>query len=462
MVKELGTVVIGAGPGGYSFAIRASQLGKEVTLIEREYYGGNCLNVGCIPTKALANISETYYEATMAAQTYGFSANNAELDWEKAQDWKDNTVVSQMTNGVEQLLKKNKVDVIKGEASFVDNETIEVDGEEYTFDELVIAVGARPAEVEGFEYSDRVINSSGALNIKEVPESIVLTGGGYLGAQFAAIFGRLGSKLIVLEEGKDLVPFFEKDINRTLVSKFDEYKDAEIITEAKAFSAEDNGDSVVVTYEVDGEEKTVEADYVLVDAPNEYNTDSLNLANTDVEVNDRGKVEIDEYLRTNIDNIYAIGDASTRGGSATVAYYHGKVAASVIAGEEGAQLENKVFPSTMISSLEVGQAGLTRAQAKDQGMKVKAQKFLYTASGRAMTKNQGEGFIRLVYKKDDNTLVGAQLVGPNATESIHELSNAIEKGYKLEDIVDSMHAHPTIAEATLDAAEAALGLPIHS
>lgn len=461
MVKNLKTVVIGAGPGGYTFAIRASQLGKEVTLIEREYFGGNCLNVGCIPTKALANASLKFYEAKTESQKLGLEADNVRLNWEKTQDWKDNEVVKPITSGVEQILKKNNVDVIKGEAKFVDNKTITVNNEEYTFDEIVIAVGGRPSEPEGFTYSDRVLNTTTALGLKEMPESIILTAGGYLGAQFAGVFGRLGAKTIVLEPSKQLVGFFEKDIDRALQSKFDEYEDTTIITGATAKKAEEQGDKVVVTYEKDGEEHTVEAGHVLVNASNDYNTDTLNLENTDVELNHRGKVKINDKLQSNVEGIYAIGDASERGGSATLAYYHAKVAAAIVAGEVTQLDSNKVFPSTMVSSLEVGTVGMTKSQAKDAGYKVGQKKFLYAANGRAQGLNETEGFIKLIFDKDSNKLLGAQLVGSRATDTISELTIAIEKGLTLEDIAETIHSHPTVAEATVDAAEAALGLPIH-
>lgn len=461
MVTKLKTVVIGAGPAGYTFAIRASQLGKEVTLFEREYFGGNCLNVGCIPTKALANASLKFYEAKTQSQKLGLEADNVRMNWEKTQDWKDNEVVKPITSGVEQILNKNKVEVIKGEVSFIDNKTISVNGEEYTFDEIAIAVGGRPSEPEGFTYSDRVLNTTTALSLKELPESIVLTAGGYLGAQFAAVFGRLGAKTTVLEPSKQLVGFFEPDVDRALQSKFDEYEDTTIITGATATKAEEQSDKVIVTYEKDGEEHTIEAGHLLVNASNDYNTDSLHLENTDVEVNHRGKVKINDKLQSNVDGIYALGDASERGGSATIAYHHAKVAAAIVAGEDTQLDPNKVFPSTMVSSLEVGNVGMTKSQAKDAGYKVGQKKFLNAANGRAQGLNETEGFIKLIFDKDSNKLLGAQIVGARATDTISELTLAIEKGLSLEDIADTIHSHPSIAEAIMDSAEAALGIPIH-
>lgn len=459
MSNHLEAVVIGAGPGGYAAAIRLAQYGKEVTVIERGSLGGNCLNVGCIPTKALITASRKYDEVAQQGAKIGIKSQGVDVDWDRVIGWKGE-VVNQMTSGIGALFNKNKINLIEGEASFKDNKTIVVNGEEYTFDDAVIATGKHISQMEGFEYGERILNTTGALSIRELPKSIVIAGGGYLGAQFAGIFARFGAKVTVIDPNKDLIPFMAKDINRQVEMKFSEY-DYTFLKESELVRAEESADSVEVFYtDKEGNEQSVVADYVVVDARQVPNTDKIGLENTDVKVQENGRIMIDwDNMQTDAANIYGIGDCA-QGYSAAHAYQQAKIAAAIIAGEEKPNVS--IMNSTIISSLEIGTVGMDRKEAKEKGYDAQQKKFLFSANGRAVSLNEGQGFIRFVFDKETHKILGAEIVGPQATELIHEMTIAIEKGLTLEDIGETVHAHPTLSEALMDTAELALDIPIHS
>lgn len=460
--KELDTVVIGSGPGGYVAAIRAAQLGQEVAVIEREFIGGVCLNVGCIPSKALIQAGHVYNQSKDPS-AFGITTQGVEIDWEKTQDWKDNVVVKQMTDGVEYLLKKNNVQIIEGEAYFNDENTLRVtngeDAQTYTFKNAIVATGSRPIEINGFKFGDRVIDSTGGLNLKEIPNDLVIIGGGVIGSELGAVYANLGTKVTILEGSKQLIPSFEKDMVR-IVEKDFKAKGTEIVTNAMAQKAEVNGDRVTVTYEHKKETKTVEADYVMVTVGRRPNTDELGLELAGVELDDRGLVKVDKQGRTSTKNIFAIGDIVDGPMLAHKASYEAKVAAAAIAGKSD-EVDYKAMPSVCYTDPELASAGHTRVTAKEAGLNVKTTKFLFASNGRAVAMNAEEGFVRLVTTRDDDVIVGAQVAGPNASDVLAEITLAIEAGMNLEDIALTVHAHPTLSEATMDAAEAALGLPIH-
>lgn len=459
---ELDTVVIGAGPGGYVAAIRAAQMGQKVAIIEREYIGGVCLNVGCIPSKALITAGHKYQEA-LDSEIFGVTTKDVELDFSKTQDWKDNQVVNKLTSGVEFLLKKNKVEVIRGEAFFVDEHTLRVINDEsaqtYEFNNAIVATGSRPIEIPGFKFAGRVLDSTGGLNLKEVPKKLIIIGGGVIGSELGGAYANLGAEVTILEGSPQILPTFEKDLVKLVEDSFAK-KGMTVVTNAMAKEAVDNGDSVTVKYEVDGKEEEVTADYVMVNVGRRPNTNELGLEVAGVEMTDRGLVQVDNQGRTNISSIFAIGDITPGAALAHKASYEAKIAAEAIAGKAVA-IDYRAMPAVAFTDPELAVVGLTVAEAKAEGLDVKGHKFPLGGNGRAISLNQMEGVVRLVTTKEDNVIVGAQVAGVGASDMIAELGLAIEAGMNAEDIALTIHSHPSVAEAVMDTAELALGMPIH-
>ncbi|HBI1825077.1 TPA: dihydrolipoyl dehydrogenase [Enterococcus faecalis] len=459
---ELDTVVIGAGPGGYVAAIRAAEMGQKVAIIEREYIGGVCLNVGCIPSKALIAAGHHYQEA-QDSSTFGVTAKGVELDFEKTQDWKDNTVVKSLTGGVGMLLKKHKVEIIEGEAFFVDENTLRVihpdSAQTYSFNNAIVATGSRPIEIPGFKFGGRVLDSTGGLNLKEVPKKFVIIGGGVIGAELGGAYANLGSEVTILEGSPSILPTYEKDMVKVVTDDFKK-KNVTIVTSAMAKEAVDNGDSVTVKYEVNGKEESVEADYVMVTVGRRPNTDDLGLEQAGVEIGERGLIPVDNQGRTNVKNIFAIGDIVPGAALAHKASYEAKIAAEAISGKKVA-VDYKAMPAVAFTDPELASVGMTVAEAKELGIEAKGYKFPFAGNGRAISLDKTEGFMRLVTTVEDNVIIGAQIAGVGASDMISELALAIESGMNAEDIALTIHPHPSLGEITMDTAELALGLPIH-
>ncbi len=458
---ETDTIVIGAGPGGYVAAIRAAQLGQKVTVVEREFVGGVCLNVGCIPSKALISVGHRYEQAKHS-EDMGVVVPEVNLDFTKVQEFK-NSVVKKLTGGVSGLLKGNNIEVVKGEAYFHDANSLRVitenSAQTYNFKNAIIATGSRPVEIPTFKFSNRVLNSTGALNLQEVPQKLVVIGGGYIGTELGSAYANLGSEVTILEGGKDILAGFEKQMT-TIVKKGLKKKGVTIETEALAQGVEETETGVTVKYEVKGEAKTVEADYVLVTVGRRPNTNDMGLEEVGIEFAERGLLKVDKQCRTNIPNIYAIGDIVAGPQLAHKASYEGKVAAEAIAGEKSV-VDYLAIPAVCFTDPEMATVGLTEAQATEEGFEVSTGKFPFAANGRALALNQTEGFVKLVARKEDGLLLGAQIIGAGASDMIAELGLAIETGMTLEDVALTIHAHPTLGEITMETAEVALGNPIH-
>ncbi|PLR75851.1 dihydrolipoyl dehydrogenase [Bacillus sp. V3-13] len=458
---ETDTIVIGAGPGGYVAAIRAAQLGQKVTIVEKGNLGGVCLNVGCIPSKALIAAGHRY-ETAKHSDSVGITAENVKVDFSKVQQWKAG-VVKKLTGGVEGLLKGNKVDIVRGEAYFVDANTLRVMDENsaqtYTFKNAIIATGSRPIEIPAFKFSKRVLDSTGALALEEIPNKIVVIGGGYIGTELGGAYANFGTQVTILEGADEILGGFEKQMS-SIVKRNLKKKGAEIITKAMAKGVEEKEAGVVVTYEVKGEEKQVEADYVFVMVGRRPNTDELGLEQAGVELTDRGIIKTDKQCRTNVSNIFAIGDVVEGPPLAHKASYEGKIAAEVIAGHN-AEIDYLAIPAVVFSDPELASVGYTEQQAKEEGIEVTAAKFPFAANGRALALEATDGFLKLVTRKEDGLVIGAQIAGANASDMIAELGLAIEAGMTAEDLAMTIHAHPTLGEITMEAAEVALGNPIH-
>ncbi|AXI08953.1 dihydrolipoyl dehydrogenase [Oceanobacillus sp. 143] len=458
---EVDTLVVGAGPGGYVAAIRAAQLGQKVTIVEKGAIGGVCLNVGCIPSKALISAGHSA-ESAAGNEALGIKSENVTVDFTKVQEWKG-SVVQKLTSGVEGLLKGNKVDIVRGEVYFHDANTVKVMDENssqtYKFNNCIIATGSRPIEIPTFKFSDRVLDSTGALNLKEVPKKLVVIGAGYVGSELGSAYANFGTEVTFLEGAKDILGGFEKQMT-ALVKKRLKAKGATIVTEAMAKGVEETADGVKVTYEVKGKEETVEADYVLVTVGRRPNTSELGLEQVGIEMDEKGLIKVDKQSRTNIENIYAIGDIVPGLPLAHKASYEGKIAAEAISGEKS-EVDYIGMPAVAFTEPELAQVGLTEQQAKDAGYDVKVGKFPFAANGRALSLNNSDGFLKLITRKEDGLVLGGQIAGPNASDMISELSLAVESGMTAEDIALTIHAHPTLGEITMEAAEVALGKPIH-
>lgn len=462
--QSVDLVVIGSGPGGYVAAIRAAELGQKVVIVERDYIGGVCLNVGCIPSKALINAGHIYHSQVHDTNTVmGVHSEGATLNWEETQKWKDEKVVKTLTGGVGMLLKKNKVEILRGEARFNDNKVINVIGEDDShlleFKSCIIATGSRPIEIPGFKFQGRVVNSTGALSLPEVPKHLVVIGGGVIGSELAGAYANLGSKVTILEGLDHILNGFDKEMIDVALEEFSD-KDIDVITSAKAIKSEQTDDSVTITYEVAGKEETIEADYCLVSVGRKPNTDELGLNNTDIKLTERGQIEVDNRQETNIKGIYAIGDIVAGPMLAHKASYEAKIAAANVAGEDEINCAVAI-PAVAYTDPELATMGETPESAKEKGLDVNISKFPFAANGRAITMNATRGFVRILTDKESHIVVGAQIAGPGASDLISEFSLAIENGLTSEDISMTIHPHPTLGEAIMDTSELADGLPIH-
>ncbi|KKB41953.1 dihydrolipoyl dehydrogenase [Bacillus thermotolerans] len=458
---ETDTIVVGAGPGGYVAAIRAAQLGQKVTIVEKGELGGVCLNVGCIPSKALLTAAHRYEQAKHS-DDMGIGAENVTVDFSKVQKWKAG-VVKKLTGGVEGLLKGNKVDIVRGEAYFVDSNTLRVMDENsaqtYKFKNAIVATGSRPIEIPNFKFSDRVINSTGALALEEVPNKMVVVGGGYIGAELSTAFANFGTEVTILEGANEILGGFEKQMS-ALVKRSLKKKGVKVVTKAMAKSAEETDNGVIVTYEAGGKEEKIEADYVLVTVGRRPNTEELGLEEAGVKISEKGLIEIDKQCRTSVSSIYAIGDIVQGPPLAHKASYEGKIAAEAIAGQRS-EIDYLAIPAVCFTEPELATVGYSEAEAKEEGLEVTAAKFPFAANGRALALNSTDGFVKLVTRKEDGLIVGAQIAGTGASDMIAEIGLAIEAGMTAEDVAMTIHAHPTLGEMTMEAAEVALGSPIH-
>ncbi len=459
---ELDTLVIGAGPGGYVAAIRAAQLGQKVTIVDKGELGGVCLNVGCIPSKALIAAAHRY-ETAKHSDEMGIKTENVTVDFSKLQEWKM-SIVNKLTGGVEGLLKGNKVQILKGEAYFVDENTVRImddnGAQTYKFNNCIVATGSRPIEIPTFKYSKRVIDSTGALNLKEIPKRMVVIGGGYIGTELGTAYANFGTEVVIVEGADEILNGFEKQMTSVVKRRLKKKGNVEIFTKAMAKGVEQTENGVKVTFEVNGKSQTVEADYCLVTVGRKPNSDELGLEQVGVEKSDRGIVKIDDQCRTTVKNIFAIGDIVDGPPLAHKASYEAKVAAEAISGQTS-KIDYLAIPAVVFSDPEMATVGYSEQEAKEAGIDNIASKFPFGANGRALALDSSDGFLKLITRKDDGLVIGAQIVGTNASDMIAELGLAIEAGMTAEDIAMTIHAHPTLGEIAMEAAEVAIGHPIH-
>ncbi len=458
---EVDVLVIGAGPGGYVAAIRAAQLGKSVVVVDKDEVGGVCLNRGCIPSKALISAAHRY-EVMKESEEMGLSAEGVKVDFGKVQAWKEG-VVKKLTGGVSGLFKGNKIKFVSGDAYFVDETTVSVSDEDnaerFKFNHCIVATGSRPIELKPFPYGERIVSSTGALALQEVPKRMIVIGGGYIGVELGQTYAKFGTKVTILEGTDQILPGFEPELTRLVDRKLKKL-DVDVHTNAMAKESNVTDDEVTVKFEVNGEAQEVTADYVLVTVGRRPNTDELGLENIGVKMSDRGVIEIDEQCRTSVSNIYAIGDIVPGFALAHKASYEGKVAAEAIAGHKSV-IDYKCIPAVVFSDPEIAGVGMTEKEAKEQGIEVATGRFNFAANGRALALEAGEGFVKLVANKETGVVLGAQIVGPEASNLIAELGLAVEMGATLEDVALTIHAHPSLGEVVMETAEAALGQAVH-
>ncbi|MFC6961247.1 dihydrolipoyl dehydrogenase [Halocatena marina] len=458
-------VVIGGGPAGYTAAIRAAQLDLDVTLVEKDAYGGTCLNHGCIPSKALVTASSLAHDAS-TAEEMGIHAG-IDVDLKGMVSWKDN-IVEQLTSGVEKLCKANGINLVEGKATFADENKVRIvhDGEgqgseSIEFEHAIIATGSHPIEIPGFEFdSEHILSSRDALALESVPESLVVIGAGYIGMELSTVFAKLGTDVTVVEMLEDALPTYESDVARVVKQRAEELG-VEFHFEESAQEWEPSGDGITVRTESEDTINEYGAEMALVAVGRAPVTDTLNLESAGIETDKKGFIPTDDRTRTNVDHVYAVGDVAGEPMLAHTGMKEGHVASEVIAGEPAA-FDYPAVPAAVFTDPEIGTVGLTESEAEAEGFEPVVGQMPMRASGRALTLNESDGFVRIVADGPSGFVLGAQIVGPEASELIAELGLAIEMGATLEDVATTIHTHPTLSEAVMEAAANASGSAIHT
>lgn len=462
-VEEVDTVVIGSGPGGYVAAIHAAQQGQKVTIIEKSNIGGICLNEGCIPSKALISVGTDIYKSRNETP-FGLTYGESTLDFGKLQKWKDQEVVNALTSGIEALLKKYKIDIVKGVANFSTNSSISVvHGDDYFgyhFKNAIIATGSSPIEIPGFKFNEDILDSTSLLNIEELPKTLTIVGGGYIGMELAFAFSDLGSEVTVIESLDRVLNGFEKDLTKPVLKAAEE-KGITIITDAKATGYAKEDDHLTLSYEKDGKTDTVKTDKIAVVVGRAPNTEELSLSMAGIKMTDSGHIAVNEFGETSTPNIYAIGDVVPGPALAHKASYEAKMVAERIGGNKGAAIDYLAIPTVCYTTPEIAVVGLTFDEAKEEGIKAKKAMYNFQNNGKALATNATDGFVRIISDSETNRVVGAQLVGGNADDLINQLALAIENLLTVEDIALTIHSHPSLSETILDASEILLGKPTH-
>ena len=455
-------VVIGGGPGGYVCAIRAAQLGLKTVLVERDQLGGVCVAYGCIPSKALISMTKIYEKAKEGA-SFGIVADGIRVDLPALQKWKA-AVVASLETGVATLCRGNKVEVVEGTAEVIDAKRVKVmtssGVEEVVTKNLVIATGSRAISLPGLEFDGKlVLSSTEALALEKVPESILVVGGGYIGLEICGVYQKLGSKITIVELTEQLLPGTEPDLVRFPQRNL-EKRGARILLKSKVISLDKSGDVVKARVSTPSGEVVVEASVALVSVGRTPQTAEMNVSGMGVKTDAKGYIVTDERMKTNVDGVYAIGDVRGQPLLAHKAMKEGVVAAEAMAGLPSAA-DWKSIPWAIFTDPEIAGVGLTEKAATEAGLQVKRSRFSFAALGRALVGGEAEGFVRIVSDAKTGLVMGVQIVGPDASNLISEAALAIEMGATVEDIALTIHPHPTLPEALMEAAEVAAGRPIH-
>ncbi len=460
-MQNFDVVVIGSGPGGYVAGIRAAQLGLKTAVIEKDALGGVCLNVGCIPSKAMITASHHWHKAHHEFKNMGFYVKEIELDFKKLLEWK-NSVSNKMSSGVAQLMKGNQVTVIKGEAQFKNSKELVVNGEVIQAKNFIVATGSRPIEIPGFKFDEKdILSSTGALALDHVPKRVVAIGGGYIGLEISSYLRKFGAEVTVVEAQSSLLSGVVDPECAQVVTRKLEKNGVKLLMNAKAKGQKKAKDGYDVTIEINGKEEVLKADKIIVTVGRRPNGDQMNLKGAGIQVDDRGFVKVDAQRRTNVPHIFAIGDICGQPMLAHKASHEGVLVAEVIKGHNRVY-DAKTVPAVVFTDPEIASAGLMESEARAKGYNdLLISKFPFAANGRAVSMQETEGFVKMIADKKTHILLGVHIVGPEASNLISEAVVAIEMGARLEDIALSIHPHPTLGETMMEAAEATLGHAIH-
>lgn len=466
--EELDLVVIGGGPGGYVAAIKAGQLGLKVSCVEgRGSLGGTCLNVGCIPSKALLHSSHMYSEAKNHFKHHGVIVGELGYDWATMQKQKDSAVTG-LTKGIEGLFKKNKVGYMKGWGTIkgpnqVDVSLLDGGSATLTAKNILIATGSEVTPLPGVPVDEeKIVTSTGALALKSVPKSMVVIGGGYIGLEMGSVYLRLGSEVTVVEYFDKIVPTMDSEVRRSFQRSLDK-QGMKFKLSTKVNKAEVSGDKVLLELEPakGGSKETFETDVCLVSAGRRPFTQGLGLENVGIKLDNRGRVDVDDHFRTSVPNIYAIGDVIPGPMLAHKAEEDGVAAVEIIKGLKG-HVNYYTVPSIVYTHPEVASVGYTEEEVKEKGLEYKVGKFAFMANSRARSVEDTEGLVKFISDAKTDKILGAHIMGPNAGELIPECVLALEYGASTEDIGRTCHGHPTLSEAIKEAAMATYDKPIHS
>ncbi|AVL97529.1 MULTISPECIES: dihydrolipoyl dehydrogenase [Microbacterium] len=444
-------VILGAGPGGYVAAVRSAQLGLSTAIIEEKYWGGVCLNVGCIPSKALLKNAEIAHTLNHKADFFGISGEFT-IDYGKAFD-RSRVVADGRVKGIHFLMKKNKVTEYDGRGTFTGPKAISVakaDGstEEVTFDNAIIATGSKVRLLPGVQLSDNVVTYEEQILSRELPKSIVIVGAGAIGMEFAYVMTNYGVKVTIIEFLDRALPNEDADVSKEITKQYKNYG-VDILTSTKVESVVDNGSSVTVSYTgKDGQQASIEADKVLMSVGFAPNVEGFGLDKTGVKLTERGAIDIDDHMRTNVEGIYAIGDVTAKLQLAHVAEAQGVVAAETIGGAETMTLgDYRMMPRATFCSPQVASFGLTEQQAKDEGREIKVATFPFMANGKAHGLGEPVGFVKLIADAEHLELIGAHMIGPDVSELLPELTLAQKWDLTALELARNVHTHPTLSEA---------------
>jgi dihydrolipoamide dehydrogenase len=461
-------LVVGGGPGGYVAASRAAQLGLDTTLVEKDAYGGTCLNYGCIPSKALISATDVAHRAG-DAEHMGVFANPA-VDVEAMMEWKDG-VVTRLTKGVESLCKNAGVELIDGVATFTGENEARVahsgegqGSETIAFEHAIVATGSRPVTVPGFEFDgEHILSSRDALALESVPESLLVVGAGYIGMELSTVYQKLGCDVTVVEMLENALPGYGQDVTDIVRGRAEDVGvDFYFGEAASGWEEREDADGIrVATENAEEEVSEFNADVALVAVGRQAVTEDLGLDELGVETDENGFMPTDDQARTEQDHVFAVGDVAGEPMLAHLASKEGEVAAEVIAGEPAA-LDYQAVPAAVFTDPEIGTVGMTAEEAEEAGFDPVVGQMPLRASGRALTLDEKEGFVKVVAEAESEFILGAQIVAPEASELIGEVGLAIEMGATLEDVAATIHTHPTLTEAVHEAAMAARGEAIHT
>ncbi|WP_208348063.1 dihydrolipoyl dehydrogenase [Pseudaestuariivita rosea] len=456
-------IIIGSGPGGYVCAIRCAQLGLKTACVEgRETLGGTCLNVGCIPSKALLHASHQLHEAEHNFAKMGLKGKSPSVDWKQMLTYKNETIEAN-TKGIEFLFKKNKIDWLKGWGSIPEAGKVKVGDEVHEAKNIVIATGSEAASLPGVEIDEKVVvTSTGALELPKIPKKMVVIGAGVIGLELGSVYTRLGTEVHVIEYLDAITPGMDAEVQRTF-QKLLTKQGISFTLGAAVQGVEATKTKAKVTYKLrkDDSEHTIDADVVLVSTGRKPYTDGLGLDALGVAMTDRGQVKVGDHWQTNVNGIYAIGDAIEGPMLAHKAEDEGMAVAETIAGQRG-HVNYGVIPGVIYTHPEVANVGMTEEQLKEAGRAYKAGKFSFMGNARAKANFAADGFVKILVDKETDRILGAHVVGPMAGDLIHEICVAMEFGAAAEDLARTCHAHPTYSEAVREAALACGDGPIHS